>query len=71
MPNQSMNPSTNENTSQYEQGSFRLLRCLLPEDGPGSLNRFFLGPKRVYETVCHRSYGTDGSDCIHHWVELT
>lgn len=31
-------------------GQFRLLRCLLPEDGPGSLNRFFLGQKRVYET---------------------
>lgn len=36
---------------QYEQGRYRLLRCLLPEDGPGSLNRFFLGQKRVYETT--------------------
>lgn len=36
---------------QYEVGQFRLLRCLLPGDGgPGSLNRFFLGQKRVYET---------------------
>lgn len=36
---------------QYERGQYRLLRCLLPEDGPGSLNRFFLGQKRVYETA--------------------
>lgn len=35
---------------EYQVGQFRLLRCLLPEDGPGSLNRFFLGQKRVYET---------------------
>lgn len=36
---------------RFEEGRFRLLRCLLPVDGPGSLNRFFLGQKRVYETV--------------------
>lgn len=33
---------------QYETDRYRLLRCLLPEDGPGSLNRFL--KRRVYAT---------------------